>query len=84
MGLFKRKPKINTKYHRIEVEDLLDQSLTCSDISEELGITKEAVYRIKEARKRRYHYDKQRGNGSSAEFDIKAELQKLKRILRIN
>lgn len=41
------------KLVRIDVEDLLDQGYSCEEVAEDLGIAKEKVYRIKEARKRR-------------------------------
>lgn len=39
--------------NRIEIEDLVDQGYTCKEIAEELGITEQEVYRIKNARYRR-------------------------------
>lgn len=56
-GFNKKKPKLSVNSDmnlKIEVEDLLDQNFTCSQISNELGIERETVYRIKEARRKRY------------------------------
>jgi len=38
---------------RIDAEDLIEQKYTCREISEELGITQEEVYRIAQAKRRR-------------------------------
>ena len=38
---------------RIDAEDMIDQNYSCEEIAAELNITKEKVYRIKEAKKRR-------------------------------
>lgn len=48
----KKKPEkaIN---NRIEVEDLLEQNFTCGEVAEELGVSVEEVYRIKNAKYRR-------------------------------
>lgn len=38
---------------RIDVEDLIDQDFSCEEIASQLGVSKERVYAIKEAKKRR-------------------------------
>jgi len=40
---------------RIDTEDMIEQNYTCKEIAEELGISEEQVYRIKNAKKRREH-----------------------------
>lgn len=47
------KKQENESSLRIDVEDLTDQGFTCEEIAQELGVDKERVYRIREARKRR-------------------------------
>lgn len=45
--------KKKAEFNRIDVEDMLDQQYSCKEISDELGITAEQVYRIKNAKDRR-------------------------------
>ena len=49
----KSKAEKAVKNVRIDAEDLIDQNYTCMEIAEELGITQEEVYRIKQAKGRR-------------------------------
>lgn len=50
----KQKDDKNTPTNiRIDVEDMTEQNYTCKEIAEELGITEEQVYRIKNAKRRR-------------------------------
>ena len=73
MSIFKKKKEEKeTIVQRREVEDLLDHDYTCKDISEELGVPVERVYRINEAKKRR---EERNRNRSSNGYDN--ELKKL-------
>jgi predicted transcriptional regulator len=49
----KSKAEKPVKNIRIDAEDLIEQNYTCAEIAEELGITQEEVYRIKQAKGRR-------------------------------
>lgn len=50
---FRKKTAEKPKNVRIDCEDLIEQGYTCKEISAELGITEEEVYRIKSAKQRR-------------------------------
>lgn len=49
----KNKAEKQNKNIRIDIEDLSEQGFTCSEIAEELGVTQEEVYRVKQAKGRR-------------------------------
>jgi len=78
-GFGKKKIEKSDKSKRIDVEDLIEQGYACREIEEELGVSKEEVYRIKEAKKRREGrmIEEDDNGGDSAPMNYKQELARL-------
>lgn len=72
-----KKKKKERKNVRIDVEDLIEQGMTCEEIAEELDIDKQRVYRIKEAMKRREKtLDKKESSDPDEITSLKIQIEK--------